>query len=138
MIRKGLMLMLLMGLTLGGLQAQTGDDAARLVQKQLDAYNARDIDAFVSVYSDSVKVYNFPNALQYTGNATMRSRYGGFFARTPDLHCTLVNRMVLGNVVIDQESVIFNKNNPPSKVIAMYKIANGKISEVYFIRPDQQ
>ena len=121
-----------------GLQAQTGADAARLAQQQLDAYNARDIDAFLEPYSDSVKIYNHPNQLSFSGKEAMRTRYAGMFANTPDLHCTLMNRMVLGNVVIDQENVIFNKNNPPAQVIAMYKMAHGKIQEVYFIRPDQQ
>lgn len=121
-----------------GLQAQTGADAAKLAQQQLDAYNARDIDAFLEPYSDSVKIYNHPNQLSFTGKQNMRARYAGMFANTPDLHCTLMNRMVLGNVVIDQESVVFNKSNPPAQVIAMYKMANGKIQEVYFIRPDQQ
>ena len=128
---------LLIALTALTLNAQTGADAARLAQKQLDAYNARDIDAFLEVYSDSVKIYDHPNKLSMSGKATMRARYSGMFKSATDLHCTLVNRMVLGNVVIDQENVIFDKNRPPAKVMAMYKIANGKIQEVYFIRPDQ-
>ncbi len=32
-----------------------------LAQQQLDAYNARDIDAFMEPYSDSLEIYNFPN-----------------------------------------------------------------------------
>lgn len=121
-----------------GLMAQTGDDAARLAQQQLDGYNNRDIDAFLVPYSDTVKVYNHPDQLQFTGKEQMRARYGGMFQNNPGLHGTLVDRMVLGNIVIDQESVIFNKNRPPVKVIAMYKMAGGKIAEVYFISPDEQ
>ncbi|MEN0047290.1 MAG: hypothetical protein AAF806_09550 [Bacteroidota bacterium] len=34
-----------------------------LAQEQLDAYNNRDIDAFLIPYADSVKIYNFPNTL---------------------------------------------------------------------------
>lgn len=119
------------------INAQTGSEAARLAQLQLDAYNAKDIDAFLAPYSDSVKVFSHPNQLILQGKEAMRERYIGRFANAPDLHCTLINRMVLGNVVIDQEDVIMDKNKPSSKVIAMYKIADGKIQEVYFIRPDQ-
>ncbi len=135
---KRFLLSLTLSLAVTGLMAQTGDAAARLAQQQLDGYNNRDIDAFLAPYSDSVKIYNHPDQLQFQGKDQMRARYSGMFQNTPDLHCTLVNRMVLGNVVIDQESVIFNKNSPPARVMAMYKMAGGKIVEVYFIRPDEQ
>lgn len=135
---KRFLLSLTLSLAVTSLVAQTGDAAARLAQQQLDGYNNRDIDAFLAPYSDTVKIYNHPNQLQFQGKDQMRARYSGMFQSTPDLHCTLVNRMVLGNVVIDQESVIFNKNSPPARVMAMYKMAGGKIVEVYFIRPDQQ
>jgi len=119
------------------LTAQTGQEAAKLVQKQLDAYNSRDVEAFLKVYSDTVKIYNHPQQLSMDGIEQMRTTFTQMFARTPDLHCTIMNRMVLGNVVLDHESVIFNKNQPATQVVAMYKIAGGKIVEVYFISPDE-
>lgn len=121
----------------GALWAQTGNEAAALAQKQLDAYNLKDLDAFLAVYSDSVKVYNHPDKLILQGKDEMRKRYTNRFSNSPDLHCTLTNRMVLGNVVIDQEYVIFDKNKPAAEVMALYKMAHGKIQEVYFIRPDK-
>lgn len=136
-MRKTLTLLIL-GFACTSLMAQTGDAAARLAQQQLDGYNNRDIDAFLAPYSDTVKIYNHPNQLQFQGKDQMRAQYSGMFQNATDLHCTLVNRMVLGNVVIDQESVIFDKNRPPVKVMAMYKMAGGKIVEVYFISPDKQ
>lgn len=108
------------------------------VQQQLDAYNAGDIAAFLKPYSEDVKVYNHPNDLIFSGKTAMRERYGKKFASMPDLHCTLENRMVLGNVVIDQEYVIQRKGEPATQVIAMYKIRDGKIHEVYFIRPENK
>ncbi len=135
---KKLFTLVMLFTSLSGLMAQTGDAAARLAQQQLDAYNNRNIEAFLAPYSDTVKIYNHPNQLQFQGKDQMRARYSGMFQNTVDLHCTLVNRMVLGNVVIDQESVIFDKTREPVRVMAMYKMAGGKIVEVYFIRPDQQ
>lgn len=109
---------------------------AQLAQLQLDAYNNQDIEAFLSPYADTVKIYNFPNQLSMQGKEAMRERYGKMFQNTSDLHCTLTGRTVLGNTVIDKEYVIFNKNRPASEVIAIYKIADSKIIEVYFIRKD--
>lgn len=104
-----------------------------LAEAQLVAYNARDIDAFMAVYSDSITVYSFPNEPILHGHRDMRERYSMLFDNTPDLHCMLVKRIVQGNTVIDQELVTRKKGEPKSNAIAIYKIENGKISEVYFI-----
>ena len=109
---------------------------AQLVQQQLDGYNQGDIDLFLEPYADTVKMYNHPDKLLGRGKDRMRIMYGNMFSSRPELNCTLMNRMVLGNIVIDQEYVRFSKDQPPTEVIAMYKIAGGKIAEVYFIRPD--
>lgn len=82
-----------------------------LAQQQLDAYNDRDIDAFMKCYCDSVKVYGFPNDLIMNGWLEMKNRYEQMFLETPDLHCLLLNRMVQGNTVIDQELVTRKKES---------------------------
>lgn len=108
----------------------------QLAQAQLEGYNNRDIDAFLAPYSDTVKIYNFPAELTTQGKEAMRNGYSNMFDNLPDLHCTLLGRMVSGNTVIDHESVVFRKDRPAMEVFAMYKIAGGKIVEVYFIRPE--
>lgn len=113
--------------------AQADSIAFRLAQEQLDAYNKRDIEAFLKPYADSVKVFTYPDKLEFKGKEIMRMSYTGMFAQAKDLHCTLVSRMVLGNKVIDEESVIFQKGQPPMRAIAIYTIDKDKISEVRFI-----
>ncbi|MEM6261799.1 MAG: amidohydrolase family protein [Bacteroidota bacterium] len=105
-----------------------------VAQQQLNAYNARDIDAFVACYSDTVKVYNFPNELSYTGTEQMREQYGRFFQEVPNLHCELVNRITVGNKVIDREKVTGFTNGYEIEAVAIYTVEQGKITEVYFIR----
>jgi hypothetical protein len=105
----------------------------QLAEHQLQAYNERNINKFLEAYSDSVKVYMFPDKLMYTGKDKMKSNYEGRFTSNPDLHCTLKSRMVLGNTVIDEERVLLNKSRPLLEAIAIYKVAAGKIQEVYFI-----
>lgn len=105
----------------------------QLAEHQLQGYNERNINKFLEAYSDSVKVYMFPNKLMYTGKDKMKSGYEGMFASTPDLHCTLKSRMILGNTVIDEERVLLSKSRPLLEAIAIYKVAAGKIQEVYFI-----
>ncbi len=126
---------LLLGLTLSA-QAQQSL-AEQLVKAQLQAYNQRDIDAFLTPYSDSVRIYNFPDQLKTAGIEDMRDVYGTMFDNLKDLHCEVLKRQVLGNIVIDHERVTFTKTDPPVEVLALYKTKADKIVEVHFIRPDQ-
>lgn len=103
-----------------------------IVQKQLDAYNSRDIEAFVATYSEDIKLYQYPNKLNSDGQDALRKGYEGFFESTPDLRGEIKNRIVIGNKVIDEEYVTMNGNN--FKAIAIYEVENGKISKVTFIQ----
>ncbi|GAB5399840.1 MAG: hypothetical protein Aureis2KO_14250 [Aureisphaera sp.] len=103
-----------------------------IVDKQLEAYNNRDIDAFMATYTDSVKLYSFPNEFLSEGQEAMKGNYASFFERTPDLNCTVKNRIVIGNKVIDEEFLTINGNNYAA--IAIYEVENGLISKVTFIQ----
>ncbi|NAY90574.1 steroid delta-isomerase [Muricauda sp. JGD-17] len=103
-----------------------------IVQKQLEAYNARDLDAFMDTYSENVKLFNFPNTLFLEGKEKMRERYGSFFENTPDLHCEIKNRIVMGNKVIDEELVMVNGSY--INAVAIYEVDNGEIVKVTFLR----
>ena len=102
-----------------------------IVQRQLDAYNARDIDAFMNTYSDDIKLYNFPDQLSTEGKDAMREGYTSFFSNTPDLHCEIKNRIVIGNKVIDEEYLTVNGNHVGA--VAIYEVESGKIAKVTFI-----
>jgi hypothetical protein len=115
--------------------SQNKNAGEQLAQAQLEAYNKHDIEAFLLSYADSVEIYSFPNNLQYKGKDMMRKSYGGMFTTTPDLFCTLKNRIAVGNTIIDQESVVFQKDKPTIECMAIYTIEKGKIAKVHFIRP---
>lgn len=106
------------------------------VKLQLEGYNNRDIDMFVKAFSDTVKVYRQPGVLTYQGIDELRKRYGEMFAKTPDLHCEIVNRIISGNVVIDHEKVRRSKDKPRTDAIAVYRVKENKIVEVTFISPN--
>jgi imidazolonepropionase-like amidohydrolase len=108
------------------------DTPEDLAQRQLNAYNFRDIDAFLEPYADDVEVYNFPDQLQFKGKEAMRKGYAQMFENTANLHCELINRIVQGNTVIDQERVQFG--NRIIEATAIYHIENGKIKKVYFMQ----
>jgi len=102
-----------------------------LVQQQVNAYNARDMEAFLVPYSDSVELYDFPNKLLAKGKTAMRAMYAETFKTVPELHCEIVKRIVLGNTIIDHERV-GGVGNEKMEAVAEYEIKNGKIVKVYF------
>lgn len=103
-----------------------------IVQRQLNAYNARNIDAFMDTYSDDVELYDFPNTLTDKGKANMRKGYEGFFKNATNLYCEIEKRIVIGNKVIDHEKV--RAGTRTLRAVAIYEVENGKIKKVTFIQ----
>lgn len=104
-----------------------------LVQRQLVAYNARNIDEFLSTYSEDVELYDGDTGkLTTKGKASMKKGYGAFFKGTPNLHCTIQNRITVGNKVIDKEWVRAGERE--FGAVAIYEVNNGLITKVTFYR----
>ena len=103
----------------------------QLVQQMMEAYNKRDIDKYMSFYSDDVKLYNYPNELSTDGSKAMRESYTEFFKNTLDLNGYTKSRIVRGNKVIDDAQVTIN--GEILNAIAIYEIQNNKITRVTFI-----
>lgn len=101
-----------------------------LVQRQVNAYNARNLDAFLDTYHDNIEIYGYDGSLQLKGKEAMRKSYA-FFNTVSYLHCEIVKRIVRGNVVIDEERVRFNQRQMGA--VAIYEVSEGKIRKVTFI-----
>jgi uncharacterized protein (TIGR02246 family) len=105
-----------------------------VVQRQLDAYNARDIERFIESWAPDAQYSEHPASLLASGREAIRARHVERF-REPNLHGKLVKRMVMGNKVVDQESVTrtFPEGTGNIEVIAIYEIDNGLIAKAWFI-----
>jgi imidazolonepropionase-like amidohydrolase len=103
-----------------------------LVQQQLNAYNAHDLDAFLAPYADDVEIYATSGKLIMKGKGQMRKEYQ-FITKTPHLFCRLVNRIISGNTVIDHEEIWTSPEPVNLRYgVAIYVIDKGKIKRVYF------
>ncbi|MAA77666.1 MAG: steroid delta-isomerase [Deltaproteobacteria bacterium] len=103
----------------------------QLAQGQLDAYNAHDLDAFCSFFSDDIRVFDaHTGEVLFSGKKLFRERYTKTLSNSK-LHCTLINRMVQENIVIDQESVV-GLSEDVTHAIAIYHTSNHAICEVHF------
>lgn len=106
------------------------------VQHQLDAYNARDLARFLEVYGDDVVVYRLPSQEPaFAGLARLAEFYRTQRFNLPALRAELVNRMVIGNVVIDHERV-HGVRERPFDVAASYRVIDGLIRTVWFFSGD--
>ncbi len=108
------------------------DSPEILAQKQLNGYNAHDIDAFVEPYADDVEIYTFPTTLRMKGKEEMRKSYGERFKNSPNLHCEIKGRIIYGNKVIDKEYI--TGVGSAFEALAIYEVENNKIKKVYFMR----
>jgi len=106
------------------------NSAEYLVQQQLNAYNAHDLDAFLEPYAEDVELYEFPGKLIMKGKDAMRKDYE-FITKVPKLYCKVQKRIIQGNMVIDHEEVS-GFGPKPLYAVAIYVIEFGKITKVYF------
>lgn len=107
-----------------------------IIQRQLDTYNDRDIDSFMALFSDDVQLYNQADGkLLADGKVAVRKLYTNLFEKSPKLHSELMNRMVLGNTVIDHERITGRMGkDEPIELIVIYELTDLKISRVTVIR----
>ena len=82
----------------------TSTSAEALIQRQLDAYNAHDIDALMTTYADDVQHFEFTSTLVASGAAQVRERLS-VRLQEPNLHAQLPGRIAMDNLVIDHERV---------------------------------
>lgn len=108
-------------------------DAVAVVQAQLDAYNAKDLDALMCTYAPDAQQFALHGALLAQGHAALRPRYAARFAE-PDLHARLVTRSVVGNIVTDVE--IITRNFPEGRgsveMLCIYEVIDGRIARASF------
>lgn len=105
-----------------------------IVQAQLDAYNAHDIDAFLATYADDAQIFEHPAKLLASGLTQLRERYTARF-KEPNLHAIIPKRIVMGNVVIDHEKIArtFPEGPGTLEAVAIYEVQGGKIARVWLV-----
>jgi hypothetical protein len=108
----------------------------QIVETQVDAYNRRDLAAFVALYSDDVEVFRLPSTTPgLSGKAAFTEFYRTERFNRPDLHAEIVNRIVLGNKVIDHERIT-GVQDTPMEIAAVYEVAGDRIERVWFFPTD--
>ena len=104
-----------------------------IVQRQLEAYNARNLSAWLATYAPDAQQFELHGSCLAAGHAQMRERMAVRFAE-PDLHADLLSRVVMGSVVVDHERI--TRNFPEGKgtieMLCVYEVVNGLIARASF------
>jgi len=104
-----------------------------VIHEQLLAYNAKDIERLLQTYAVDAEQFNLHGELLAKGRDAMRQRFALRF-QEPDLHARLLSRTVVGNVVVDHESI--TRNFPEGKgtieMLCIYEVVAGLIQKASF------
>jgi putative hydrolase of HD superfamily len=114
-------------------KAQSTDPVA-VVQRQLDNYNAQNLDGFANTFAVDAEVFiNLGDSVAgIVGRDQIRERYGRMFRDNPGNKSTLIGRMVQGNFVFDHEWITGREND--LKIMAIYEVEEGLIKRCWFAR----
>lgn len=108
-----------------------------IVQRQLDAYNAHDLEAFAACFRDDVRLFRVPadgtppSAPTTVGTPALRAFYAEHRFSIPTLRAELLGRLAAGDKVIDHER-IHGLGEQPVEMLAVYRIEAGLIVDVWF------
>jgi len=106
-----------------------------VVRRQLDAFNARDLDAWAATYAADARQVEFPATLLAEGREAIRARTR---PRMQDerLHARLTHRQVMGATVVDLETLTLTLPDGAVgeiDVACLYRVEQGLIRHATFV-----
>ena len=105
-----------------------------VVRAQLDAYNAQDLETYVTYFTEDCIVSGLNGTPTETTREAIKARYAKAFAQFPQNKAELINRISVGNTVVDHERVIRSPGGEQFEVIAIYTFRDGLIARVDFAK----
>lgn len=116
------------------IQAQSNPE--QIVQNNLEAYNQRNIDKFMSFIHPNVQLYEWDlMAPSASGFTEVKNRYLDLFQRSPFLHSEILGRTIIGNKVIDYEVISGRMGETKFiEMVVVYEVEENLIKKILVIR----
>jgi len=108
----------------------------QVVEKQMLAYDNRDIESMMTVFSEEIKIVDFlDNKTIIEGIKDCRKMYAELFLNSPNLRAEILNSITFDNKVIVRE-YIHGRNGSSEKMeqVIIFEINNEKINKVTVIK----
>ncbi len=102
-----------------------------VVQRQLEAYNERDIEAFIETFHDTAIFVDFKTGeIRMKGKMDIKEKFDSYFKESPELHSDVIKRMEIGNSVIDHEHIVGSRGSAEMReIIMIYEVNEGSDHE---------
>ena len=92
--------------------------------------------AFIANFSDDVAIHRMPSPVpSLTGKAALAEFYANERFNLPELRADILNRIAMGNKVIDHER-IHGVRAAPFETTAVYEVVDGLIARAWFFAPE--
>jgi hypothetical protein len=111
-------------------------DTTDLVDRQVAAYQDRDLDAFLASYAPGARIRQFDGSVLADGTTGLRSFYQPLFRDSPGLKAQILHRIAAGDYVIDEEQTTgVNVPGYPATMhaVVIYQVKDGLIHDVIFL-----
>jgi uncharacterized protein (TIGR02246 family) len=105
-----------------------------IVQAQVDAYNAQDLERFLAFYAEDAIIATIDGAILQNGRAEIRERFGALFLQFPHNRCWITSRFAVGEHVIDHEQGERSPGGDSFDLAAIYTLRDGLISRLVMAR----
>ncbi|CAN5823796.1 hypothetical protein BH10CHL1_BH10CHL1_05910 [soil metagenome] len=115
--------------------SETIIDPGAVIQRQMEAYNRRDLEAFCACFAPDIVTRLYENdEVLASGYAANRELYRKRFSENPNLHMIVQTRTVLDNVVIDRELITGFDGGQTLTALAIHELRDGLVYRASFIR----
>lgn len=102
------------------------------VERQLAAYNAHDVEAFLACYAPDAVVTDGYGTTLMNGAESIRSGYTAMFAAGPDVRAEVLDRQQAGHWTTDHERV--TRGTEVLDVLVAYHVEGNVIRRVIMLR----
>lgn len=108
---------------------------AGTVERQIELFNAHDLEGFLALFADDVEVSEIPGTAAPTGKARLRELYAARIQANPDLHASAKAQMLSGSFVIQKEVIKGRAGkSDPLEALVIYQVKAGKIVKMWGLR----
>jgi hypothetical protein len=114
---------------------RSADDTypANVVARQADAYNRRDLDAFVATYSPNIEMRTLgSDSVEVRGHQALREAYKFLLTAPKEFHAATVERVVSGPFVVDREHLEGLPQPLTFDPVVIYEVRDSLIRRVWF------
>lgn len=100
-------------------------------QRQLEAYNAKDLQAFIVNFHDDIEMILLPSGtVRLSGKQAVADFYASQRFNKPNLHAELLQRIVCGSKVVDHERIV-GIGDEPIIMVVIWEVEDGVIRRAY-------